>query len=636
MFVYSLEHFLTLIHERTPSARRMIKFVLGLSGWVIAAPLAFVLRLSLEQLSHYLPTILTYLTFSLVIKVIVFAVFALHRHNWRVISFSELVLLTQLLTLGTALIYLAMLFVPVLSAGPPVPKSIPLLDGILGLMLLVSLRTLASQGLTLLEEHDAGDDIRRVLLVGANDDGLKLAQNMEQFPHSKLKPIGFIDPDAAKANLHYFGLPVYGTPDQLEEVIVRKQIDDIVIASRDLQGGMVRRIFETARQNNVRCRITPRTYEPANRYHTLSDIRDIRIEDMLYRPAVDLDMARIAAQFRGKTVLITGAGGSIGSELVQQVAGFDPARLVLVGRGEGSLAQIKHTLMITFPQLIFDVVLTDIRNRSKLQMIFRNYLPDIVFHTAAHKHVPMMESNPDEAVLNNINGAQNVVDCALDTHVKRLINISTDKAVNPTSVMGASKRMTEYIVACGAQRAEQDQVFVSVRFGNVLGSRGSVVPIFQQQIASGGPVTVTHPEMTRYFMTIPEAAQLVIQAASYDQNGRVYVLDMGEPIKIDRLARDLITLAGLEAGRDIPIIYTGMRAGERLYEELLTAEEGSTATMHQRIFAARQHPPEADVLNAAIRRLNTAAAEFDYETIRQVFKDIVPNYQPYHYPDLVS
>ena len=319
----------------------------------------------------------------------------------------------------------------------------------------------------------------------------------------------------------------------------------------------------------------------------ISQLRDVEVEDLLRREPVEMDREGIAEYLRGKIVLVTGGGGSIGSEIIRQVANFMPGKVVLLGRGENSLYEFERELERACPALVHETVVADIRNREKLEQVFARFRPQVVFHAAAHKHVPLMEANPDEAVFNNVIGTKNLVDMALKFGVERFVNISTDKAVNPTSVMGASKRLSEFLVKWAATQAAAGQSFVSVRFGNVLGSRGSVVPIFKNQIRLGGPVTVTHPEVKRFFMTIPESAQLVLEAARLGENGCVYVLDMGEPIRIIDLARDLIRLSGFEPEMDIPITFTGLRPGEKLFEELLTPDEGGAATRHDQIFVTQ-------------------------------------------------
>jgi FlaA1/EpsC-like NDP-sugar epimerase len=350
-------------------------------------------------------------------------------------------------------------------------------------------------------------------------------------------------------------------------------------------------------------------------------IRSVTIDDLLRRPTVELDAVGIMGYLSGKRVMVTGAGGSIGSELVRQICAFQPAELILFGHGENSIYQLERELDVDWPGIRYHSVIAQVQNIVRLQNVFERFQPDVIFHTAAHKHVPLMELTPEEAVFNNIVGSRNLVDLALESGVSYFVNVSTDKAVNPTSVMGASKRIVEMLVESASRRARSDQTFVSVRFGNVLGSRGSAVPIFKKQIAAGGPVTVTHPDMIRYFMTIPEAARLVLQASAQGKNGDIYILDMGEPVKVLDLVTDLIKLSGLEPDVDIPIVFTGMRPGEKLYEELMTEREEAEATEHDKILVAKAQPIDEELLERTVEELVEAALRSDGAEIRRLLTE---------------
>jgi len=358
---------------------------------------------------------------------------------------------------------------------------------------------------------------------------------------------------------------------------------------------------------------------------SISQIRNIDVEDLLRREPVVLDTEQIEDYVKGKTVLVTGAGGSIGSEIVRQVARFGPAKLVLMGRGENSLHLLQQSFLKYPVDVPFTCKICDVRDRDTLECIFREEQPDVIYHAAAHKHVPFMEENPAQAVLNNVMGTQNLVELALDGGVSYFVNISTDKAVNPTSVMGASKRIAEKIVEWGSVQARAGQSFVSVRFGNVLGSRGSVIPVFREQIKAGGPVTVTHPDMIRYFMTIPEASQLVLQAGSYGRNGAVFILDMGEPVNIEEMARDLIRLSGFEPDEDIEVVFTGVRPGEKLYEELMAEEEGTEETGHDKIMAANHSTIDME-FPEKLEPLFEAAKRGEGERVKQEIARLIPTY----------
>ncbi|WP_153185646.1 polysaccharide biosynthesis protein, partial [Thermus scotoductus] len=446
-------------------------------------------------------------------------------------------------------------------------------------------------------------------------------------PVAGVFPVGFLDDDPNKQGQAIVGVRVVGTLEDLPRAVRTLEVDEVLVAIPSAPGSVVRKVVELARGVGVQHRILPGIYEILSGRVRISQIREVQLEDLLRREPVRLNLEEIAGYLKGRVVLVTGAGGSIGSELVRQIARFHPEQVVLLGRGENRLFLLEKELEALWPDLRYTVVVADVRDENRLRRVFHAYKPQVVFHAAAHKHVPLMEAHPDEAILNNVRGTHHVVELSLEFGVERLVNISTDKAVNPTSVMGASKRVAEQVVAWGASRAAPGQAFVSVRFGNVLGSQGSVVPFFLEQIKRGGPVTVTHPEMRRYFMTIHEATQLVLQAGSMGGNGQVYILDMGEPIRILDLAKDLIRLAGFEPYRDIEIIFTGVRPGEKLFEELLTAEEGAQASWHQKIWVARVGSLPQDFASL-LEELYCAARAGDEPRIRELLHRLIPSYKP--------
>jgi len=470
------------------------------------------------------------------------------------------------------------------------------------------------------------NDAKNILIAGAGEAGTMIAREMLRHSEAGLRPVGFLDDDPAKKGIRILNLPVLGPIDSLPEEVKKHDIEEVLIAIPSGDGRLVRRIVDLSQKAGVSYRIIPGIYQVLSGAVSISQIRNVDIEDLLGREPVKLDIDAISKYLRGKRILVTGAGGSIGSEIVRQVARFSPEFMVLLGRGENSLFELELEIKTLFPDLKYELVIADVQNRQKLERVFKKFRPQVVFHAAAHKHVPMMEVNVDQAIINNVGGTKNVAELALEWGVEHFINISTDKAVNPTSIMGASKRIAEMIVRSIASRAAPWQSFVSVRFGNVLGSRGSVIPIFKRQIASGGPVTVTHPEMKRYFMTIPEAAQLVLQAAALPYNGKVYVLDMGEPVMIKNLAEDLIKLSGFTPYEDIDIVYSGLRPGEKLFEELLTAEEGTIPSPHEKIFIANQNGIDESFCEK-LNYLLKVAHEGDVEEIIATIKSIVPNFR---------
>ena len=466
----------------------------------------------------------------------------------------------------------------------------------------------------------------KVLIVGAGETGIGVLRALRNHPEKGYVPVGFIDDAPHKVGRSVAGLEVLGTTRDLTYIARKREIDEVVIAIPSAPGGKIRDIIRQCEYRGCQFKIVPNIHAILEGRASVSQIREVRFEDLLKRSTSQMDLAEVSKYLSGKRVMVTGAGGSIGSELCRQVAKLDPELLILFGRGENSLYHTDIELRESEPYLNRALVIGDIRDNAKVSQVTRKYRPDIIFHAAAHKHVKFMENHPDEAVKNNILGTQNLINAAIEHEVEAFILVSSDKAVNPTSVYGASKRVTEKLVQC---KAKQNRTrFIAVRFGNVIGSRASVIPNFKRQIAKGGPVTVTHREATRYFMTIPEAVQLLIQAGAMGNDGEILMLDMGEPIKILDLAQDLIRLSGLEVDTDIKIEFTGLEPGEKLYEELLTPQEGVTATKHQRIFVAQLEQIAERQLLSQIEELSQLADALDSEGIVTKFQELVPTYQP--------
>ncbi len=549
-----------------------------LFGGVFASLLSFVLRLD-TLFDAYLPSALTYAVISTFVLFVVEIFFRLPRRSWRSSSMNDLIhLFKAVFVYGAITGSLLFLF----GGEYRVPRSIALIDPALTFMVMGAMRF----GARALSETNStrghAFPPKRVLIVGAGEAGVMIAREMRRHPESGLLPVGFLDDDPSKKRAVFAGVPVRGQIDDIPAVVEKLGIEEVLISIPSASGALVRRIVGLSRKARVPHRIIPGIYEVLSGAVSISHIRDVDVADLLGREQVTLDMDAITRYLSGKRIMVTGAGGSIGSEIVRQLTRFFPEMIILVGRGENSLFELQMELKEISPQTAYHLVVADVQNRPKMARLMKRYSPQVVFHTAAHKHVPLMEANPDQAIINNVGGTRNVAELALEGGVEHFVNISTDKAVNPTSIMGASKRIAEMIVRQCASRAGEGRSFVSVRFGNVLGSRGSVIPVFKEQIRRGGPVTITHPDMKRYFMTIPEAAQLVLQAASMTSNGTVFVLDMGKPVLIRELAEDLIQLSGYQPYEDIDIVYTGLRPGEKLFEEILTAEEGTTGTLTTR------------------------------------------------------
>lgn len=463
------------------------------------------------------------------------------------------------------------------------------------------------------------------LLFGAGRAGALVAKEILARPDSGIALVGFLDDDENLCGMTVEGLPVLGNATALAPVIERHQIRQVIITIAAAQEESIPRIARLCEEHGLTTKLIPPLHEIAEGKINLAKIREVSIEDLLRRKPVRLDLGEIEKIVKGQTVLVTGAGGSIGSELCRIVARLRPARLVLVEQAENSLFHIHGDLVAAFPNLNVIPCIADICDEGRMDAIFAKWRPPLVFHAAAHKHVPMMEWNPGEAIKNNVIGTRTIATLADAWRVERFVMISTDKAVNPTSVMGVSKRVAELFIQSFAQTSGTK--FMTVRFGNVLGSAGSVIPTFQKQIAAGGPVTVTHPEMKRYFMTIPEACQLVLQAAAMGKGGELFILDMGDPVKIVDLARDLIRLSGLAPDHDIRIRFTGLRPGEKLFEELSLTEEETLKTTHPRIYIGKVKAPKLNWISIRVDELDELAAGAAIDEIFAKLKEIVPEYQ---------
>ena len=466
--------------------------------------------------------------------------------------------------------------------------------------------------------------LRRFLIVGAGNAGETLLREIHRMPVTQYDVIGLIDDDPAKHGISIHGIAVLGTVDQLPQICADRNIEEIAIAMPSATHQQLRRVIQVCEGAKVRFRTVPSVTDIASGKLRVSQIRDVDINDLLGREVIQLDLDLIEAFAKDKTILVTGAGGSIGAEMCRQISQFGPRQLLLVEQAENPLFYIERELQRRFPEVAIEPIVCNITDRARVEQTFARYRPAVVIHAAAHKHVPLMELNPSEAVKNNIVGTQIVADATDKYGGTHFVMISTDKAVNPTSVMGSSKRVAEMYIQ-DLSRTSRTQ-FITVRFGNVLGSEGSVVPIFKKQIAEGGPVTVTHPEMKRYFMTIPEASQLVLQAATMGKGGEIFVLDMGEPVKIVDLAHLLIKLSGFRPGQDIEIVFTSPRPGEKLFEELRIEGEDMQRTRHPKISIWKNIPMDRAQLRAGIAHLIEAARGHEHDAIAKTIKHLVPEY----------
>lgn len=546
------------------------------------------------------------------------AFFRMYKRMWQYASIGEIIELIKAVMIGMTASFL----ITSIAFGKEVPLSIATRTVELMLLFMGGSRFLWR--LIRVNRTAKMELAHNILVVGAGDCGALIAKEImssKMFAGSRL--IGFIDDDPHKQSMRVVGYPVLGNRYDIIETVHKYQVHDIVIAMPSSKRSDITDIISICTMTKAKVKIIPAINDFITGRLAVKTLRNVEVEDLLGREPVQIDLQGVMDYVTDKVVLVTGAGGSIGSELSRQIATFKPRKLMLLGHGENSIYTIEMELRTKFPGVKLETVIADIQDRPRMENVFRSFKPQVIFHAAAHKHVPLMERNPSEAVKNNVFGTKNVADCADKYGAERFVMISSDKAVNPTSVMGATKRIAEmYIQSLNTASRTQ---FVAVRFGNVLGSRGSVIPRFKEQIAAGGPVTVTHPDMVRYFMTIPEAVQLVIQAGAFAKGGEIFILDMGKPVRILDLAKDLIRLSGLEPDVDIKIEFTGMREGEKLFEELLTAAEATTATQHERIFVGQPLEISQSELELQMRRFEKVLGE-DRNTVKAAIEAIVPFY----------
>jgi FlaA1/EpsC-like NDP-sugar epimerase len=562
-------------------------------------------------------------------------VFRLYKRIWRYLSIGDLFLIAEVVTGGIFVAVLGLNWVK----GIVFPRTVVALTWFFSLALVGGSRLIWRLYCERKGALNRGQE--RILIVGAGDSGEVISREIIRRPDLG-KLVGFVDEDKEKVGKRIHNVRVLGNVEGINDILEKEQVSTVIIAIPTANGKQIKRIVDNIKNKELKIKTLPGLYELVDGKVSVSRIRNIRIEDLLGREPVDLNLEEISGYLKGKRVMVTGGGGSIGGELARQICRFGPRSLILLDHSENGLFHINLELEKKWSVVEIELVVTDIRDRDKMDKIFKKYVPEVVFHAAAHKHVPMMEFHPDEAVMNNIIGTKNVAELAERYGAERVVMISTDKAINPTSVMGASKRVAEMVVKdLGSRKVGVEEKmrggsknktkFVAVRFGNVLESNGSVVPMFKQQIAEGGPVTVTSKEVKRYFMTLPEASQLVIQAGALGKGGEVFVLDMGEPIKVLDLAEELIRLSGLEVSEDIEIKIVGLRPGEKMFEEILTEEERSRVlgnSGHEKIFIAKVEEVDRDKLEEDVKELERLAKEMDAEGIVRKLQEIVPNYQP--------
>jgi FlaA1/EpsC-like NDP-sugar epimerase len=566
----------------------------------------------------------------LVIKLIVFGMFKKFRGWWRYAGISDLISISKASLVSTLIIVVLWFIaanIPILRQKmgdlPDVNSGVFILDMFVTILLLGGLRMMVRLYHEEFYREESGH-LKRFLIIGAGNSGEALLREMHRMTVAQYEVIGFIDDDPAKQDMSIHDISVLGTVDELPRICKENEVEEIAIAMPGATQQQLRRVIQICEGTKIRFRTVPSITDIASGKFKVSQIRDVDINDLLGREVVQLDLNKIEEFITDKVILVTGAGGSIGSEMCRQVCLFKPKLLLLVEQAENALFFIERELRQSFPDVAMNDIICDITDEPRVNALFDKFRPQVVIHAAAHKHVPLMEGNPGEALKNNIKGTRTVADACDKYGSTNFVMISTDKAVNPTSIMGSTKRVAEMYIQ-DLNRTSKT-AFVTVRFGNVLGSNGSVVPIFKAQIAAGGPVTVTHPDMRRYFMTIPEASQLVLQAATMGKGGEIFVLDMGEPVKIVDLARELITLSGFRPDEDIEIKFTGLRPGEKLFEELSITGENMLPTPHPKIGVWQNCPMDRQQLRDGIEQLLSISQSLDHAEIVAGIKHLVPEY----------
>jgi FlaA1/EpsC-like NDP-sugar epimerase len=570
------------------------------------------------------------LSFLLIVKTIVFWIFGQYRGWWRYVSISDLFGIYSASIISCIIIaftwYVVMVVRPLhslLMSFENITQGLIILDMIITIMALSALRLLIRLYHEDFKSKEAEDAVR-LLIAGAGDAGEALAREILKSSLRKYKIVGFVDDSPQKRNISIHGYSVHGTIEDIPDICSSLDIDEIAIAMPSAPRAQIKRIIRTCEDVKKRCVTVPSITDIASGRLSVTQMRDVDIADLLGRDEVKLDTENIREFLNGKVILVTGAGGSIGSEMCRQICNFGPSTLLLLEQAENPLFFIDAELKKNFPNVQFRSIIADIVDRERLEHVFSRYKPEVIVHAAAHKHVPLMEANPGESFKNNVIGTKNLADMSDKYHASNFVMISTDKAVNPTSLMGSSKRIAEMYVQDLDSTSKTN--FTTVRFGNVLGSNGSVIPIFKAQIEAGGPVTVTHPDMTRYFMTIPESSQLVLQAATMGTGGEIFLLDMGEPVKIVDLARELIRLSGFTPDDDIKIEFAGIRPGEKLYEELSIEGENMVQTRHPKIAIWKMKQIDRKVLYSYMDELFGVIHTQDHSKIVRVVKKLIPEY----------
>lgn len=601
--------------------RKLFLVLLDVIIIYLASYFGFILKYDWEIPLYYLNMYKSWILPIIAIKICIYYVFGLYKVMWRYADFKQLLNVVFTVIFSNFIVYITL---KLMKVG--YPRSIMAICTLIEMFLITALRYLSKARKNLIFSIPA-DKLKRVLIIGAGDAGVLILKEFRKHKELGYEAVAFIDDDKNKKGTEILGVPVVGGKEKIIYTISEYKIDEIILAMPSASRVAQKSITDVCSKLNMKIKIIPGMYELVDDDKlNIRDIRDVQIGDLLGRDEIKLDQCVLNEFLKEKTVLVTGGGGSIGSELCRQISKFNPKKLIVLDIYENNAYDIQMELLRHYKDLDLVVEIESIRDSERINIIFDKYKPDVVFHAAAHKHVPLMENSSTSAIKNNVFGTLNVIKACHNNKVERFVLISTDKAVNPTSVMGTTKRICEMMVQIYNNKSETE--FVAVRFGNVLGSNGSVIPLFVEQIKEGGPVTVTHEDIIRYFMTIPEACQLVLQAGAIAKGGEIFILDMGEPVKILDLAKNLIKLSGLEPYKDIDIKITGLRPGEKLYEELLLNMENSVATEYEKIFIEKPIIHDEEKLNKGLEKLEEVKNTTCKKEITDVLKFIVPNFNP--------
>ena len=607
---------------------KIILVLYDIGAVILASYLSLLVRFDL-QLSkvpdEYMSVTNKSLPVAVVITILVFALLRLYTSLWTYAGATEFFNIV-LSCIVASLLNMAAVMMMNHDIVVPLPRSYYLLYLLFLLGLTIISRYFYKTFFSVKKRVRTTKEVKkRVLVIGAGDAGNQLIREIKNSRYLPMKVVGVIDDDTGKVGNYIHGVKVVGTRNDIPKMADKLRAEEIILAMPSAKPQEVHDILDICKETGCELKKIPGIYQLVNGEVNVTDLREVDVNDLLGREPIEVNIDSIMGYVSDKVVLVTGGGGSIGSELCRQIAGHNPKQLIIIDIYENTTYDVQNELRKNFPDLDLVVLIASVRNTKRVDQIFQKYHPDIVYHAAAHKHVPLMEDSPNEAIKNNVLGTWKIVQAADRWKVKRFVMISTDKAVNPTNIMGASKRLCEMIIQTYDKIS--DTSFVAVRFGNVLGSNGSVIPLFKKQIAAGGPVTVTHPDIIRYFMTIPEAVSLVLQAGAYAKGGEIFVLDMGEPVRILDLAKNLILLSGHKPGEDIEIVFTGLRPGEKLYEEMLMKEEGMQETENKLIHIGKPIEMDEEKFMEELKALSTYVVE-EPSDIREVVQRMVPTYHP--------